>query len=45
MPIFICLRSICNHVAGVWKAVKLVRLEMKFVMQDDGNFVDIILLY
>ena len=39
VPVFVCLRSSCNHVTEVG------RLAMKIVMQNDGDFVDVILLY
>jgi hypothetical protein len=40
MPIFICLPSSFSHVTGV----KFVSLVLKVVMQNEGDFVDVILL-
>jgi len=39
VPVFFCLRSRCNHVTEVGG------LAIKIVMQNDGDFVDVILLY
>ena len=39
VPVFVCLRSSCNHVTEVGG------LAIKIVMQNDGDFVAVILLY
>jgi hypothetical protein len=44
VPAFVCLHSGCNHVIEV-RAVRSVRLALKVAMQNDGDFVDLILLY
>jgi hypothetical protein len=43
LPVLVCLRSSCNHVTG-GKTVRIVRLTLKIVKQNDGEFVDVILL-
>ena len=43
MPVFVCLRSICNYVTKAGERV--VRLALQTVVQNDGKFVDVILLY
>jgi hypothetical protein len=47
VPVLVCLRSSCNGVTEVGgrRAVRFVRLALKVVMQNDGDFVNIILLY
>jgi hypothetical protein len=42
-PVFFCLRSSCYHVTE--RAVKLVRLTPKILMQNDRDFEEVILLY
>jgi len=44
MPVFVCLHSSCNR---DWegKTVRFVRLVLKIVMQNDEDFMDVILLY
>jgi len=44
VPVLVCLRSGCGHVTEVGGAVRLVKLALKFVVQNDGDFVDVILL-
>jgi len=44
VPVIIYLHTICNHVTGR-RTIRLVRLELKFVMQKDGDFVDVSQLY
>jgi hypothetical protein len=45
VPVLVCLRSSCNHVTKVGGAVRFVRLALKVVIQNDGDFVDVIQLY
>jgi hypothetical protein len=42
-PVVVCLHSSCSHVTGR-RTVRFVRLVLKGVMQNDGHFVDVILL-
>lgn len=44
MPVFIYLHTICNHVTGR-RTIRLVRLELKVVMQKDQDFADVSQLY
>ena len=44
VPLLVCVRSSCDHVIGVGGAVRFVRLALKVVVQNDGDFVDVILL-
>jgi hypothetical protein len=44
VPVFNYLRIICNHVTGR-RIIRLVRLELKVVMEKDGDFVDVSQLY
>jgi hypothetical protein len=44
VAVFVCLRSSCNHVTGRI-ALRFVRLALKVVMQNSGDFMDIILLH
>ena len=44
LPVPVCLRSSCSHVTDM-RAVRFVRLALKDVMQNDGDFVDVMLLY
>jgi hypothetical protein len=44
VPVLVCLRSSCNHVTGM-RTVRIVRLALRAVMQNDGDFVVVILLY
>ena len=43
MPVLVCLCSRCSYVTKVGDRV--VRLVLYTVVQNDGNFVDVILLY
>jgi hypothetical protein len=43
-PVFVCKRSSCSHVIQIGGSLRFVRLELKVVMQNDGDFVDVILL-
>ena len=45
VPVLVCLRSSCSHVTEVGGAVMSVRLALKAAMKNDGDFVDVILLY
>jgi len=42
-PVFVCKRSSCSHATQIW-SLRFVRLELKVVMQNDGDNVDVILL-
>ena len=44
VPVLVCLRSICCRVTG-GRGVRLVKLALKVVVQNDGDFVDVILLF
>jgi hypothetical protein len=44
MPIFACSRSSCNRDWGR-RTVSFVRQALKLVMQNDGDFVDVTLIY
>jgi hypothetical protein len=44
LTVFVWKRSSCSHVTQIEGSLRLVRLEMKAVMQKDENFVDVILL-
>jgi hypothetical protein len=44
VPIFVCLRSSCNRVGGR-RALGFVRLALNVVLQNDEDFVHVILLY
>lgn len=44
VPVFIYLHTICNHVTGR-RTIRLVRLELKVVMQKDQDFADVSQLY
>jgi hypothetical protein len=46
VPVFVCLRSACNHVndEGPLGFVSLVGHSLKVVMQNYGDFVDVILV-
>ena len=43
VPVLVCLRSSSDHVTDR-SSVRLVRLVLKIVMQNDGDFVELILL-
>jgi predicted small secreted protein len=43
VSVLVCLRSSCSHVTGR-RAVRFVRLALKVVAQNDGDFVDVIQL-
>ena len=45
VPAFVYLRSSCSHVTEVGGGVRFVRLELKVIMQSDGDFVDVILVH
>ena len=45
VSVLVCLRSSGSHVTGVGGPLGFVRLAVKNVMQNDGDFVDVILLY
>jgi hypothetical protein len=44
VPVLVCLRSSCSHVTEVGGAVRLVRLALMVVVQNDGDFVEVTLL-
>ena len=44
VPVLACLHSSCNHVTSR-RPVKFVRLVLQVLMQNGGNFVNLILLY
>ena len=44
VPVFVYLRSSCNHVSDLRGPLKFVRLALKVVTQNDGDIVDVILL-
>jgi hypothetical protein len=44
VSVFLCFSSSCYHVTEVG-AVRFVRLTLKVVIKNDGDFVNIILLY
>jgi hypothetical protein len=44
VPVFLCVCSTCNHVTEVGGALKFVRLSLKVVTQNDGEFDDMIML-
>jgi hypothetical protein len=41
-PVFVYLRSSCSHVTS--STVRFVRFALKVVVQNDGNFLDAMLL-
>jgi hypothetical protein len=41
VSVFVWLRSSCNFVS----AVRCVRLALKIVLENDGDFVDVLVLY
>ena len=45
MPVFICFLSGCSHMNDVGGAVGFVRLALKIVMENNGDFVEVILQY
>jgi hypothetical protein len=45
MSVLVCLRSSCMSRDGDRKIVMFVRLALNVVTQNDGGFVDVILLY
>jgi len=45
LPVLVCLRSNCNHVTEVGGALRFVGLALKAVIQNDGDFVEVIQLY
>ena len=42
VPVLVCVHSSCKHTTN---AGQFERLELKVVMQNEGDFVDVILLY
>ena len=44
VPVFVYLRSSCNHVSEVGGPFKFVRLALKVITQNDGDFEHVILL-
>ena len=45
VPVLVCLRSNCCHVTEVGGSLRFVRLALKVAMQNDGDDVDVIVLY
>ena len=46
VPVFVCLRSNCNHVTFVgWRTVRFVRFALKVVVQNEGDLVGVIPLF
>ena len=45
VPVLVCLRSSCCHVTEVGGPLRFVRLAVKNDMQNDRDFVGVILLY
>ena len=45
VPVFICSHSSWNNVTEVRGSLRFERFAQKVVMQNDGDFVDVILLY
>ena len=43
VPVFFCLRSSCNHVTNCRRTVRILRLVLKVVLQNYGDFVYLIL--
>jgi len=43
VPVFVCVRSSCSHVTEV--SVRFVRLALNALVQNDGDFMDLTLLY
>jgi hypothetical protein len=43
VPVLVCVRSICSNVTGR-RGIRSVRFALKVVVQNDGAFVDVILL-
>ena len=41
VPVLVCLRSGFGHVTEVGGAVSFVRLALKVVVQNDGDFVEV----
>ena len=44
VPVFVYLRSSCNHASDLQGPLKFVRLALKVVTQNDGDIEDVILL-
>jgi hypothetical protein len=44
VPVLVCLRSGCCHVTEAGGAVRFVRLALKVVVQNYGDFLAVILL-
>jgi len=42
VPVFFCLRSSCNHVTNRRRTVRILRLALKVVLQNYGDFVYLI---
>ena len=45
MLVFVCSLSGCSHVTEVGGAVGFLRLALKVVMENNGDFVEVILQY
>jgi hypothetical protein len=41
VPVFVWLRSSCNHATGV----RFLRLALKVVIKNDGDLMDVTLIY
>ena len=42
VSVFFCLSSSCSDVSGAGSSLRFVRLALKFVTQNDVEFVDVI---
>ena len=42
IPVFFCLRNSCNHVTNCRRTVRILRLALKVVLQNYGEFVYLI---
>ena len=45
VPVFVCFLSGCSYVTEVGGAIGFVRLALKVVMENNGDFVEVILHY
>jgi len=44
LAVLVCLRNGCGHVTGGRRAVVFVKLALKVVMRNEGDFMTVILL-
>jgi hypothetical protein len=45
VPVLVCFRSSCYHVIELGEACGWLKLALKFVMRNDGGFMDVIMIY